>query len=730
MFSFQNSMSLLIGAALFSSASLSAQDPVGGWYTPEWQASYAVRGFELKVVPDCTGDGLQDLCVEGRDNDWDYERIAILDGKSGEVWSEVAVPAMDRVFADVIDLDGDGVAEVIWRLPNYSDSSGDNLGKIQVLQGGTKVLLWEQVGQVSNTSLSFSLSYLDLTGNGLLDVFLWQGTPGSTARKGSDGSLLWALSEEAAHFAVEVTDISGDGVGDLLIEYDKQVDLFDAVRGTSLWAAPVSLPIQPGLTVKSDWDLSGDSIADIVIPNRGHWSGLDLNVGGICAIDAVNGQLLWFAEGVEEEEQLGTRVEAFDANGDGRLDVFSLARKSQVLYDGFTGLPIWERDYTLASAKTKNNHVLDLTGDGIDDVLLRTKQSPGVLALVDGRDGREVWAVAPPDLDEKWQTVLVGDVNGDALIDVVAGSPDSFSARGYMAVLNGADGSLQWNFQGVVTRNRVGGMIELIPSAAAVEMEVFVRVHGIDSEAGFRSLDGSNGNELWRHDLAGEHTAFHEWYFEDLNGNGRNELIEVIHSNSTQIYVVDPVARAVRNKIAPHLNWVNGFQVMGDIDGDGYRDLALLEDGHYDRPSSALAFSTMQDRYTTGLQVVGGQHSVANGGMTAVGIEAPALYRNAPYRLLMSAKGTGLTEVDFVDIPLADDFILQRTLHAVHYPDSFLAPLGRLDASAKAEIRIITTPNQLSASIAGSQLHIAVLIETEDHLPWVCSGAEFITITP
>lgn len=715
---------ITFGLALILPAQSFAQQPVGGWSLPIWETHSIRAGRDVEVVPDCTGDGVQDLVVTSV-SQRDY--VNVLDGKSGEEWLFIAVSSSEDVSADAHDLDGDGVAEVILRFPGHSDPGSNAVGKIRVVQGGTGQELWRRIGANASARLADNLIYTDLDGDGLLDIFLHGSGHDSLALNGATGAVIWADASRAQK-AFHVPDVDQDGVDDFLIQQSgPSLDLRSGASGSSLWTSPVSPSLQAPYTLYANLDLTGDGSPDFVLANPDHSGSGLTECGGIALLDSVNGQQQWFHQGGSNNVNLGTRLEFFDANNDGTSDLLSLARHEQLMLNGMDGVAIWAQSLELKGAGSKHQQVVDLAADGNQDVLLRTF---GRMVLVDGFSGVEVWAANPPDPGAVWQDIRVADTNADGNMEIIAGSPDGLGLKGSLVALSGVDGSYLWRVDGEAPEHRLGRRLEIATSQLTGQVEVISRYHGIAPGAGFRMFAADTGTEVWRVDIPSDTVDHVAWHRVDLNGDGNIEIVEVDADRDTRIRVIDTAAKIVRNQILARLHTLNEFDVMDDVDGDGNRDFILLETEAFNPNYRVHAFSGMRDSYTTGLTLVGGNHSVSNGGITAIGVTAPKRFARLPYRLLMSGEGVGYTNEFWADIPLADGRLLQHTLTTNHYPSYLYKPTGFLNAEAEADLGIWTTPTDLPAALAGTEITIAVLIEFDFFAPLVCSGPAVITITP
>ncbi len=709
-----------------SAESLAAQatSQVGGWTEPIWETHGQFSLNDGNSVMDCTGDGIQDILVHA-----DGYVSFLIDGKSGAVWAS-SDPNSSWTLADVHDLDGDGVGEVIWRYPNYAEAAGFAQGRIDVIQGGSGQLLWSLVGALNDQRLSQYLIYEDFDGDGIVDLLTWNPYYHTTALHGASGTNLWSHPQGIQYDCHLTPDRNQDGVPEIVYGSLDGMNILDGASGTPSWTVSNPNDIQERFQVVGNWDLNGDAVLDLVL--RAPWwrnpmAGTE--AGCILALDGVDGSQIWMAQGVFSDAQLGKRVEVFDANGDGTPDFLSLSREYQTVVNGQTGTPLWEDFSRLKSAKEEHNHVLDLTGDGIPDVLLRTRTLPGPLRMLDGSTGIEVWSQEPADNFSIWENVFMRDLDGDGDLDVVAGSPNCNDKQGYMAAMDAATGQLMWSVFGPSGKYGLGQNMHVWQPAGSAAMEVVARLHLDVNESGIRGYSGVDGSETWRFDEGCGVYPGVEWQIQDLNGDGFDEIIEYQSYYPDEIRIFEPAGRTMRNKIIAFRKFLVNLSIGDDVDGDGCKDLIAMFDNSWLAPDPIMAFSSYQNDYTTGLTLIGGDHSVANGGSTLIHLKAPIYLSNEWYRLLISGE-TGAYQVGSVEIPLADGKWLQHTLAAQSYPDAFIAPMGRLNKDAEANLAIVTSAGDLPAALAGTDVHICVLIEDRSGIKLASTGAETIQILP
>lgn len=186
-------------------------------------------------------------------------------------------------------------------------------------------------------------------------------------------------------------------------------------------------------------DLNGDGVLDIVMgAGKNEWVHSDT---AVIALDGKNGALLW---AVGADNQVVGSACFLDVTGDGTQDVFIGGRtRFLVGINGKTGQLLWQYQYpenaTGAMAFAKYNFyspqlVPDQNGDGLQDLLIANGgnsqafpnssdgREPGVLLLIDSKNGDILAAAVMPDSMETYMSPLVYDFDGDGAMEIVFGS--------------------------------------------------------------------------------------------------------------------------------------------------------------------------------------------------------------------------------------------------------------------------------------------------------------------
>jgi uncharacterized repeat protein (TIGR01451 family) len=226
----------------------------------------------------------------------------------------------------------------------------------------------------------------------------------------------------AFSLAAATGDVTGDGRNDAVVTTgaydnpatDRHVLVFAQTPGGGL-AAPVGyLAAGPGETPTSVavGDITGDGRADVVVGVRGL---------GVKVFPQLPSGVLGEPTTTPTVDDALVRLGHLDV--DGRLDVVAVGRATNtaavLLNDGSGGLraPV---TYPVAQAESTDLEVADVTGDGLDDVVVSVAGfGPGVIVLPQLETG----GLGKPDgYDVDAYSIGVGDLTSDGRVDVVVRS--------------------------------------------------------------------------------------------------------------------------------------------------------------------------------------------------------------------------------------------------------------------------------------------------------------------
>ena len=376
----------------------------------------------IAPIPDINDDGIDDVIVCSEDY---YVRCfdggAIGTGVilwehfiySGKLWCQNELTITE-------DVDDDGYNDVVVGTPwgdrsihTLSGKNGNEIWKYDTHQDGDG-------GWVYQVDCSY-----DYNGDDVIDVLAIAGGTASGSRKaycldGEDGAKIWDLplgSPKGPGFSIiGIEDFTGDGQPDVLAGASNSAETIGYAYGINGATGSITWTFTAGGS--SVWalgqidDITGDGIKDVIIG--------DSFTGNIYGLDATTG-------GVEYSNSLGSAsitrfAKLNDVNGDGHPDfvpAHSTLHVTQVI-DGQTGSFIWT--HPVADQPWNVARTADISGDGIDDVLVGTLYNNYYCYFLNGTDGSELCSknyYEPVDA-----IMAIPDVVNDGSMEMVVGGRD------------------------------------------------------------------------------------------------------------------------------------------------------------------------------------------------------------------------------------------------------------------------------------------------------------------
>ncbi|MCI0589008.1 MAG: hypothetical protein L0323_19480 [Planctomycetes bacterium] len=340
-------------------------------------------------------------------------------------------------IADAGDLDGDGIPDLAVGAPLADPAGLVDAGQARIFSGSNGLILRALNGGAPADRFGSSLAAIgDLDGDGVEDLLV--GAPGAdpggladagraTLFSGSTGAALLVLDGSSASdaFGTSVAgpgDLDGDGFPELFVgaPFASPGGVFAAGRAVVFSGNGVgilfsfdgtNLQDRLGMAVAGAGDVNGDGVADLVVgaPSASLILSGIFGLGQAGVFSGLDGSLLISFTTTVGYSELGTAVAgAGDANADGYADVI-------------VGAPGWG---------------FPSPGLNLGLVSLYSGQSGAILSSLAGTGS------SPPGRLGS-SVAGVGDVNGNGVLDYIAGAPNAGSARviassgGVLATLTG-----------------------------------------------------------------------------------------------------------------------------------------------------------------------------------------------------------------------------------------------------------------------------------------------------
>lgn len=363
-----------------------------------------------------------------------------------------------------------------------------------------------------------------------------------------------------------------------------------------------------GATVSALGDVNSDGITDLAV---GDWRSSD---GAAFIVSGATGATLQELQAGHNASAHGFSLAAIgDVTGDGIPDVAvgdpsaSGFRGRVEARSGATGSVVWTFGNTDSGDHrgTSVTGIGDLNGDAIPDVIVGapfttvgTSQNRGRLYALSGSNGSVIYEIDGPTgtLRTGYCLASTADLDGDGIDDIISGAvyvTSSPNFSGHVHVYSGASGALIRTHATVDMFDQHGrdvcGMPDLNGDgygdyAITIPRE---RINGIPT-AGVAMLSGATGTELWH--AEGPSGGFGDSIelAGDVNGDGVPDVVVgatnlsgvnrdgggvvVLLGDTGEIHMTIPGSEFGQNM-------GTGVAPMGDVDGDGYDDIAVGGDG-------------------------------------------------------------------------------------------------------------------------------------------------------
>ena len=344
-----------------------------------------------------------------------------------------------KAIASIPDINDDGIDDVIVCSEDYYVRCFDGSAI------GTGVVLWEHEIYSGSLWCQNELTITeDVNNDGYNDVVV--GTTGGDRSvhtlSGKTGATIWTHDTHEYGgggwvYQVDCTyDYNDDGVIDVLAttgglsDGPRRVYCLDGEDGAKIWECPLGNPRGPGFSVIGIEDFTGDGQPDVlagasdVYESVGYAYGINGATGGIIWSFITPGSSVWALEQID------------DITSDGIKDVI-IGDFSGNIYglDATTGSMEYSNTLGGYAIITRFEKINDVNGDGHPDII-PAHSTLHVTQVIDGYTGSLVWS--HPTADQPWNVARISDISGDGIDDVIVGT---LFQSNYCYFLNGVDGS-------------------------------------------------------------------------------------------------------------------------------------------------------------------------------------------------------------------------------------------------------------------------------------------------
>jgi len=531
----------------------------GGTFGPETFYKVGATVSSLTVA-DINGDGRPDIIW----TDYDRRAVGVLFGTPGGTFTAQQVQRLPfhPASAVVADVNGDG-------LPDLLVAGGNNLNNPYLYSYSVAVLIGNGRGsfkdQQNISVYGDVIAAADVNGDGAPDLIVASGTEVRVFLNDGHGNFAGGntFPVDSVAAAVAVADVNRDGRPDIITANSQANDISVLLgKGNGAFASITPADELGDRNTPYVADLNGDGIPDSVVLDRfGNIlfrAGLPGTPGEFAAPEIINGTILNGQSANPEElaardvTVLRTATGWAVASADAVPDPNVLATEGRFLYSVSVYTYSSDGKFQRATAFTTTLSptriaAADLTGDGLDDIVVVDSLDDTVQVAFQQRDGtftapitRSV-GMAPSD-------IAFADLNRDGLPDIIL----TDEASGDLTVL-------------VNDANHTFTTTERLPAGTGL--------YGLDTTASTPTVS-STGEPI---SLA----------VGDFTGDGRNDVVVVNRgAHSFSVLAGDGKGGLASPQVNLTTSTSDGLQineqpgpiVAGDFNRDGKLDLAILMD--------------------------------------------------------------------------------------------------------------------------------------------------------
>lgn len=479
----------------------------------------------------------------------------------------------DAYDLELADVDGDGDTDLvgaaggpIWVMPN--------------LGGGT---FGDQLFDMASGLSGMELTLGHFDGDGRLDVAVANGSDGDVliGKGDGDGTFTRSSTIESVSFGtgwLAAGDWTGDGHLDLVVnnEYATESNIVVLLRGRGDGTFGEATYWTTGNEDMTPVHLDGDGRLDLVA--------FSVDPGLVYATQNAGGGRFRAPQSIVSTN-LGAPERA-DVDHDGDLDVVLLGVKATTLLNTGGGRfrPVVS---ALGPSDTSSIRLADLNGDGHLDIvaaLAHIGQVPTNVAVMLGDGTGRFGAPVRYGTGDWWasnQSVAVGDVNGDARVDVVGVTTSQLAT-----LLGNGNGTLQPAVLSGIGGSHPGVHLADVTGDGVLDVVVVAKTGGPDFGSGQIRVQRGNGDGTFTslQTLSFDGNPGAAGVVDDLNGDGRPDVALTAARGSNGGRTGLRVALNTGSALAAPVYYPYPPYPLGDIDAADF-DL----DGDLDLVGTTLA---------------------------------------------------------------------------------------------------------------------------------------------